>query len=103
MWVLALIGSPTLTFLGRDVERRAHTTPSRHLAAFILQEAGDCGVMLASFTFAAALSSTIYAGRAVFAAWVIGGLGICAMAMMVRGVRKLLMRVGEARKVVRGE
>jgi hypothetical protein len=99
-WVGVLIGAPALTFTGRLVGLIAGGQWSRHVASLTLQLAGDAGVMFASFTFSAALASTIYAGRAVFAGWVVFGLGICALGLVVRGVRKLTAGARIARTAV---
>ncbi len=102
VWICLLIGAPLATFAGVALEKCAVRCPSTLLAALILQITGDTGMAFASWAFTAALSSTIYAGEATFASWVVGGLGLCALALTVRGVRKLLAGMVVARKVIGG-
>lgn len=81
-WVALIIGGPLLTFAGMWLE-------ARHVAGLWFQIAGDAGVAFASATYVAALSQTLYAGRATFAMWVVLALALSALALVVRGVRKV--------------
>jgi hypothetical protein len=81
-WVALLIACPLLTFAGIPIARR---TPR----GLWLQIAGDSGICFASALYVAALSRTVYAGRATFAMWVVLALGVCAAALVVRNIRTL--------------
>ncbi|WP_280389323.1 hypothetical protein [Nocardia wallacei] len=82
-WVTLLVLCPLLTYAGIPIARRTQR-------GLWLQVAGDSGIASASALYVAALSQTVYAGRASFALWVVLVLGICAGALVVRNVRTLL-------------
>ena len=81
-WVGLLIVCPLLTFVGMVFEARSP-------AGLLLQLAGDTGVAVASAVYGAARARAAWAGGATFALWVVLALGLCAIALVVRGVRKI--------------
>lgn len=84
-WISMIIACPALSLVGMWLDRRNQP------AGLWLQIAGDAGVGFASAAYVTALLQATWAERATFAAWVAAALGVCAAAMLVRDVRRVVV------------
>lgn len=83
IWSAMLIACPTVTALGLWMSRRG--LPS----GLWMQAGGDTGVAWAMAAYAVAIFQATWAERASFAAWLAIGVGVCALGMVIRDVRRI--------------
>ena len=83
IWSALLIIFPVATMLGLWISKRGW--PS----GLWMQTAGDLGVVWASAAYAVAIFQATWAQRASFAAWIAIAVGVCALGMVIRDVRRI--------------
>lgn len=95
-WIVMIVACPALSLVGMWLDRRGQ--PS----GLWLQIAGDAGVAFASFAYVAAILQATWSEKATFAAWVAAALGVCAAAMFVRDVRRVVVAGRMVREMENG-
>lgn len=94
-WIALIIACPVLSLAGLWLDRRGRPN------GLWLQIAGDAGVAFASAAYVTSIVQATWAERATFAAWVVGALGVCAAAILVRDVRRVVLAGRFARELER--
>ncbi|WP_328439094.1 hypothetical protein [Nocardia puris] len=92
-WVAMLIGGPALTLSGLWLDRR------RRPIGLWMQIAGDAQVTAAAAAYATAVTQATWADRATFAAWLSAAIAVCALAMVVRDIRRVVTAVRMVRQM----